>query len=265
MAVKTTSVKSRMIGDAREAVEDAAGSNRILSKTEAKKLPEELGKAVAKAREESARVTVDAVVDAYASQVSKTLSAVDKTGKGFLSDAEAAKIFDPALRKKALDVRAELAGAPSGGSTQKPTSAKVLQDLSGAVAGLGQWHESGDNGVDTAVTALTGQKSLSNALAAVLPGAGFSNGETQLVLGTPTGSAAIEAFLADARGTLEAWALDHEIETDPIAGFEDAVRSQFGALSSVRVATGADMGGAYLLGKAKDCYVAVVIQNYSDG
>lgn len=43
------------------------------------------------------------------------------------------------------------------------------------------------------------------------------------------------------------------------------MRSQFGALSSVRVATGADMGGAYLLGKAKDCYVAVVIQNYSDG
>jgi hypothetical protein len=62
------------------------------------------------------------------------------------------------------------------------------------------------------------------------------------VLGTPTGSAAIEAFLADARGTLEAWALDHEIETDPIASFEDAVRSQFGALSSVRVATGGRHG-----------------------
>jgi hypothetical protein len=212
-------------------------------------------------------VTVDAVVDAYASQVSKTLSAVDKTGKGFLSEAEAAKIFDPALRKKALDVRAELAGTTggTGGSTQKPTSAKVLQDLSGAIGGLGQWHESGDNGVDTAVAALTGQKSLSNAMAAVLGGSGFSNAETQLVLGTATGSAAIEAFLADARGTLEAWALDHEIESDPIAGFEDAVRTQFGALSSVRVATGADMGGAYLLGKAKDCYVAVVIQNYSDG
>ena len=42
MAVKTSSVKSKMIGDARTALEDAAGSNQILSKAEAKKLPKEL-------------------------------------------------------------------------------------------------------------------------------------------------------------------------------------------------------------------------------
>ena len=47
--------------------------------------------------------------------------------------------------------------------------------------------------------------------------------------------------------------------------FTDAVSRQFGALGSVRLAEGRDLGASYLIGKAADGYVVLVSQPYSDG
>ena len=99
----------------------------------------------------------------------------------------------------------------------------------------------------------------------VIEGAGFTNFETALTLTPTKGAAAIDGFLAHSRGSLEAWAENNELTLDPIQGFEGSVKAEFAKLSNVRFATGDEMGGAYLFGRAKDCYVAVVIQNYSDG
>lgn len=107
--VKTSDVRNRIIGDARKAFDEAAGSNEIISKTEQKALPKDLKAAVTKARKEHSRVTVDDAVDVYASKVARTLAAVDRTDKGALSETEANNIRDGALRLKVLDVRAALA------------------------------------------------------------------------------------------------------------------------------------------------------------
>ncbi|MBI2378714.1 MAG: hypothetical protein HYV07_32265 [Deltaproteobacteria bacterium] len=268
MSVRTRAVASRIIGEARATLEDAAGSNQIISKREAKKLPIDLASAVDKAREDSSRVTVEDAVDVYASQVSRTLAAVDKRGKGTLSEAEANRIYDPSLRKKALDVRAEmLAGGaapvtpPSSGSS-RPSSAEVVAEI--GADPMPVWHESGDNGVNTDTIALAGKTSLAKVMGTVAehPSTPWTHGESKLELTPLRGSEAIESFLATARSAFEDFDVGVPEEIQP---FLDKVEAAFGKLSSVRLLTGSDYGGTYLVGKARDCYVAVTLQPYSDG
>lgn len=254
MTVRTKAVAARIIGDAREAYATVAGANKIISKTEAKKLPKDLAAAVDKARQESTRVTVDAAVDAYASHVSHVLSAVDKKGKGALSAAEADKILDPSLRKKVLDVRAELTG---GATPTKPTAAQIVAQLADAIGGIASWHDSGDNGVESGVTAHAGVKSLTQAVAALSTGWGGD-----LTLGPAKDKAAIDSFLGSATASLLDFTEgEGQAEVD---GFSAAVRSAFESLSGVRSASTSD-GGSFLIAKAKDVYVSVRVQPYSDG
>ncbi|MBI4821871.1 MAG: hypothetical protein HY791_36775 [Deltaproteobacteria bacterium] len=269
MAVRTRTVASRIIGEARASLEDAAGSNQIISKREAKKLPSDLAAAVDKAREESSRVTVEDAVDVYASQVSRTLAAVDKRGKGTLSEAEANRIYDPSLRKKALDVRAEmLAGGaapvtpPSSGSS-RPTSAEIVAAI--GADPMPVWHESGDNGVNTNTVVLTGMTSLAKVMAGVTQhdGTPWTEYETKLELTTLRGAAAIESFLGKAKAAFEGYEIEGSM--GDIAPFLATVEANFSKLSSVRLLEGGDFGGSYLVGRAKDCYVSLTLQPYSDG
>ena len=129
-SVRTNAVRNALIGDARKALTEAAGSNQIVSKTEAKKLPADVAKAVAAAREEKTRVTVDDAVDKYASIVSRVLAAVDKRGKGTLSEAEAKRIYDPELRARVLDIRASLAAGGPGPVADNSVFFDRLKELS---------------------------------------------------------------------------------------------------------------------------------------
>lgn len=117
MKVKTNDVRNSLVGEARKAIKDAAGSNGILSKVEAKKLPKEVARAADAVRARDGRVTVDTAVDEFAGKLSKVLAAVDKKGKGVLSKAEAESIYDPDLRASVLAARAKLLGgaAPADG------------------------------------------------------------------------------------------------------------------------------------------------------
>jgi hypothetical protein len=102
--MKTQSVQRQLIGDARKTLTQAAGDNALVSKTEAKKLPKDLQKAIAAASTAGKPVKVKDAVDAYAAMVSSALTSVDKGKKGDLTLAEAKKISDLALRSKVLDV-----------------------------------------------------------------------------------------------------------------------------------------------------------------
>jgi hypothetical protein len=255
MAIRTETVANRIIGDARQQLGAAAGANEIIARSEAKKLPRDLARAVADAREADATVTVDDAVDAYASHVTKVLALVDKTSKGNLSEAEATKILDPALRKKVLAARAELAGGVSTsppGAGGKPTAAAVVSGLTAALNAVASWHDSGDNGVESSASALAGAKNLTQAMAAIGGG----------TLGAPTGKAALDAFLSSAAEAMLQFT-DGEGQAD-VDAFAAGVRAQFAPLTSVRAATAAD-GSDVLLGKAKDTYVAVRVLPYSDG
>jgi hypothetical protein len=50
-----------------------------------------------------------------------------------------------------------------------------------------------------------------------------------------------------------------------MTGFADAVKSAFAGLSDVRIASGADLGGTYLLGKTTNGWAVMTVQAYSDG
>lgn len=269
MQIKTSAVRSRLIGEARKSLKKAAGGNQVISKSEAKKLPRDLQAAVDKVRVDKPQVRVDDAVDVYASKVSRVLSTVDQWGKGVLSEAEVQSIKDPALRRKVLDTRAALlagtAGvlAPRGGTGRLGTTAQIVSALSGPVAGLGTWWESGDNGVNVSVSVLKGKRTLQQALEKVVkdPAAPWTWSETNLNLEPAKGAKAIEAFQGEAESTLEAFKDDGPTE---VQDFVDAVAASFAPLSLVRFASGGDLGGHYLLGKASDGYVAVVVQGYRD-
>ncbi|MCK6550794.1 hypothetical protein L6R52_33460 [Myxococcota bacterium] len=257
MSVKTRTVGTRIIGDARRAFEEAAGSNQIISKREAEKLPKDLSAAVSTVRRTKTRVSVDDAVDAYARKVSYVLSTVDSSSRGTLSQAEAKKIRDPALRQRVLDVRAELAasgGSGAGGAGGAGSTADAIAQLAGPIGAFDVYHESGDHGVDVRATALAGARSLTAAMAA-LPGA---------ALQPQRGADAIAAWIAHAQQALEA-AADREGQ-DPaeIPPALDQLQAALGALTNARLATDAASGAAYLLGKARDGYVSVMVQDYSE-
>lgn len=102
--MKTTTLQRQLIGEARKALSSAAGADAALTKTEAKRLPKELQKAVEAARTSGKAVKVKDAVDAYAALVSTALKTVDKGTKGDLTASEAKKIADLALRSKVLEV-----------------------------------------------------------------------------------------------------------------------------------------------------------------
>jgi hypothetical protein len=127
-AVKTETVRRQLIGDGRKALKDAAGSNGVISKAEQKKLPKDMQQAVKGARKPGAPVKVDDAVDAYASTVSEALKAVDKRAKGTLSNAEASRVAEPALRARVLDTRTQLAGKTSNSGTPGPVNRGALDN-----------------------------------------------------------------------------------------------------------------------------------------
>jgi len=276
MPVRTNTVRNRLIGEARKELKKAAGSNQIVSKTEAKKLPRDIAAAVAAVREEKSRVTVDDAVDAYASKVSRVLAAVDKRGKGVLSEAEAKKISDSTLRAKVLDIRAALlAGTiddiitdPTGGgdSATGVTSAALMAAMRGADANASMWCESGDNGVDSKVFKLEDCRTWDDVWAKVNQSGNtpWANGETNLTHGGPSAdvAATVKGFAETAKQHFLDWREDTEADAQSYA---DAVIANFSGLAAVRSAHGNDAGGEYLVGKTKDGFVAIVVQPYRDG
>lgn len=256
--VRTRSITTRIIGEARSAFEDAAGANALISPSEARRLPADLASAVTTARRAKTPVTVDEAVDAYARKLTRVLSAVDTRSPGVLTEQEARKIRDPALRTKVLDVRAQLArGAGSGGSSGGGLS------LADATAALGQpvatfdgYHESGDHGVEVTAQALDGTRSLTKALEVMTPGG------VALTLDAARGADAIATFRARAEATLEGRADAEGQDPANIGPGLDAITQAFSALGSIRSASASD-GGAYLFGKAADGYVALRVVDYS--
>lgn len=269
MATRTQTVRNRVIGDARKALEQAAGNNTVLSKNEAKTLPADLQKVVGAARKTKARVEVDDAVNVYAKKVSTTLAAVDVRGKGNLTDAEAKKIRDPALRARVLDVRAALLGGPGGSTAAVPTSAALANALQGPVASVAAWWDSGDNGVNVSVVTVGRAATWDAALAKITqdPGVPWTHAETRATLEDISNDvtepqAAVAAFVEEARSTLESFRDD---EPDAVAGFVAGVTAALAGLAEVRLATGRDLGGQYLIGKTANGYVGVTVQAYSDG
>jgi hypothetical protein len=116
--VRTEKVRDTLIGQARTKLKEAAGPSgpALISRKEENKLPEDLKRAVDFARKKKPRVTVEDAVASYAKHVSQVLGAVDKKGRGILSEKEAKAITDTALRSRVLDVRAELLGRAEGSS-----------------------------------------------------------------------------------------------------------------------------------------------------
>jgi hypothetical protein len=269
VTVRTRAVRDRLVGDARSALKDAAGSNQIVSRTEAKKLPKDVARATEVVRAEKGRVTVDDAVDAYASKVSYVLNAVDTRGKGVLSATEAKRIRDPALRSSVLDVRAKLMAGDSGGTTGTggtgvPTTSTLVAGLTTALSGTDAFCESGDHGVNISMRKVPGQD-LDEVLTKVHldPAAPWTNGETHVVL-TPAGPTAdtIATFTSFARDAMMA---EREDIPEVIDAFAVGVKAQFSTLSDIRLASGQDLGAMYLIGKTSDGYVAVAVQPYSDG
>jgi hypothetical protein len=264
MKVQTKSVRNRVVGDARKALKAAAGANQILSKAEAKKLKKDVAAAAETVRAKKGRVTVNDAVDAYASKVSRVLSAVDTRRKGSLSEAEANAIRDPALRSSVREARQKLIdGGPTATGGARPAAAAILAALRDPMGPLEAYHESGDHGVNVTARKVPGQ-TLTAALAAVTldPAAPWTHGEHDLQLQPAAGvTATITRFLADAKADLEA---ERDDMPDVIESFCDAVKAQFGALTDVRLARGKDLGGAYLIGKTADGYVAIAAQRYQD-
>ena len=151
-----------------------------------------------------------------------------------------------------------------------PRASDVVASLKGPLDGLSRWHESGDNGVDTRVLKLAGAASAQAALDAVLTQVSGGAGGTLLPL---SGTDALDGFKSNATADLEQFrstfydtdpppAVDEN--TDAMAAFAAAVTSSFAALKDVRAASG-NSGEAYLLGRARDGYVAVVVWPYRDG
>jgi hypothetical protein len=210
-------------------------------------------------------------VDAYAQKVSRVLAAVDARGKGNLTEAEANRIMDPALRSRVLDVRTALMSGgdtgtvtdPSTPAGTRPTTARVLLDVGGAVNALAAFWDSGDNGVNVTVGKLAGSRTMAQALQAVTQDAAtpWTHAEASFTVGDPRGAEAINAFCSDAQSTLEDWNPDAHAD---VQAFVDAAKATFGRLSDVRIASGQDLGGSYLVGKTKDGFVALVCQKYTD-
>ena len=126
--MKTQSLQRQLIGEARKALTTAAGADAAITKTEAKRLPKELQKAVESARSADKAVKVKDAVDAYAALVSSALTKVDKGTKGDLTLSEAKKISDLALRSKVLEVIES--GASTGPGPVNPGQlAAAIEDV----------------------------------------------------------------------------------------------------------------------------------------
>lgn len=135
--VKTEKVRTALIGAAGTALTEAAGAPhangaRVISKAEQERLPADLQRAVDYARKDKRIVTVDDAVASYARHVGQVLGAVDKKGKGTLSEKEAKALTDPALRSRVLDVRTRLM-AQSGGATTGGTTTGGAATTAGPV------------------------------------------------------------------------------------------------------------------------------------
>jgi hypothetical protein len=272
VTVRTRTVRNRLVGDGRKKLKDAAGTNEIVSKTEARKLPKDLARAVDTARAKSSRVTVNEAVDAYARRVSNVLNAVDSRGKGVLSAAEAKRIRDPVLRERVLDVRAALqrgddgdvsgTGGAGGSAGTGGGAAALMTALNGVVGGFAPWHESGDHGVNGSFWKVPG-RTLEEVLinATEDPAAPWTHGEQNVVLTALTGDEAIARFTLDTKEALEN---ERDDLPEEVQGVIDGLTTHLGQLRNVHLATGSDFGGSYLVGKAGRSWVAFVMQPYSD-
>lgn len=264
MKVLTKSVRNQLVGDARKALKNAAGANQLLSTTEAKKLPKDVASAAEAVRAKKGSVSVNDAVDAYASKVTKVLTAVDTRSKGVLSDAEAKRIRDPELRASVLAARARLLQGDGGvtpGAVK--TSAALVTAMGSAMSGIDGFCESGDHGVNVTIRKVPG-----STLAEVMkkvhldPAAPWTHAETNLELWSAgTVANAVDTFNATAKEALE---LERTDMPDVVESFTNGVRAQFGALTDVRLVSGRTLGGTYLIGKSADGYVAVVVQPYHD-
>lgn len=259
MKVRTRAVRNRLVGDARKGLGRAAGSNTLVSKSEARLLEKDVARAAEAVRTKKGRVTVKDAVDEYAGRVTRALSAVDTRDKGFLSEPETDRLRDATLRHKVKSARAALAGDGTSGA---PGAARVVASLRGGMSGLEVFHESGDHGVNASAWGVPG-----TTLDAVVknvardPVWAWTHNESRLELLSKSGSAAVADFNAFARTAFEN---ERDDASDVVAGFTDAVEQQFEGLTSVRVAAGRDLGSRILLGKASDGFVAVAVYPYSD-
>lgn len=126
--MKTQSLQRQLIGQARKALTTAAGVDAAINKTEARRLPKELQKAVESARSAGKSVKVKDALDAYAALVSTALTRVDKGTKGDLTVNEAKKISDLTLRSKVLEV-IELGSTAGPGPVNAGQLAAAIEDV----------------------------------------------------------------------------------------------------------------------------------------
>ncbi len=190
----------------------------------------------------------------------RTLTATRTGAERFLELVRGVKIVKPAVQPTPA--------TPTPPSA--PAGSDVVASLQGAVDGLGRWHESGDNGVDTRVVHLEGAASAQAALDAVLQRASGGMGGELL----PTsGREALEAFRSSAAADLEEWrATFYDVEPPPVAdehtaamqAYDRAVDATFAPLGEIRAARG-NAGEGYLLGRVRDGYVSLVMWPYRDG
>lgn len=165
--MKTQSLQRKLIAEARKSLTEAAGSNGLLSKTEAKGLSKDLQKAFAAASTDGKAVKINKAVDAYAAIVSTALTTVDKGKKGDLTLAEAKKISDVALRGKAIDFIDGGAPTTGPGPVNPAALAAEIEDLQGVwgdenimdgYVGLSSTIVAGNSAKDTAIRDLEALK-----------------------------------------------------------------------------------------------------------
>jgi hypothetical protein len=118
--LSTSTLRKHLIGDARDEIAKQAGKNKILSRKEQAALPKDLQRMAEKARSlKGAAISVNDVVDSFASYSSQVLEKINKSDPKYITDDEVATIKDQALRQRVL--------AAGGETTETPATA--LEDF----------------------------------------------------------------------------------------------------------------------------------------
>jgi hypothetical protein len=142
----------------------------------------------------------------------------------------------------------------------------VVLDVQGIVEApiteLASWHDSGDIGVNVTFHALPNGFRRDRMLEHARDANAWTSAETKLTTSPLDSAAAIDTFLARAESAL----IDNmpaSEDASKVENFLGQVRASFSQLEAVQLTEGGDLGGLYLLGRANDGYVAVVVQAYA--
>jgi hypothetical protein len=143
-----------------------------------------------------------------------------------------------------------------------PSSQEVFDALAAPIATLGEWWESGDNGVNVSAAAFAGAETIEAAFASAPAHVPWTVNERNLEMLDARDADAIAQFNQFAQDALNGFMEDARPE---VPAFMRSVAEIFGPLSEVRLGYGHDLGGAYLFGKTSDGYTMLNVQPYRDG